>query len=57
MTPCEHGRITPPECLACVVAENEQLRAQIVVKDECLRHLAKKYEGRPLSTEEHGAQN
>lgn len=38
-------------------SEIGRLRAQIAVKDECLRHFAKKYEGRPLTTEEHGAQN
>lgn len=26
---CEHGHITPPECLACVVAENERLKAEL----------------------------
>lgn len=26
---CEHGHITPPECLACVVKENERLRKQL----------------------------
>lgn len=51
LTAAQKGIVAPLE------SEIDRLRAQIAVKDECLRHFAKKYEGRPLTTEEHGAQN
>lgn len=35
MKPCEHGHITPPECLACVVAENERYRQALVFYASC----------------------